>query len=204
MSNYLSVAETAKLIRASLRESFPGVKFSVRSSSYAGGASIRVGWVDGPTTAAVEAVAHPWQGSYFDGMQDYKGSRYHTLDGEPVRFGADFVFCEREETHAVLARAARLVAKKYMGLDLSDDAALQLSHLFREGELWEVMPNVDAWSDHWNLQSLIRRMAAKITDTPFPQPSKTLQRLTQCGDDGYHSGQYLSQSEAMRQQIHAI
>jgi hypothetical protein len=32
----LSVAETAKLVRAELKTTFPGVKFSVRSSSYSG------------------------------------------------------------------------------------------------------------------------------------------------------------------------
>lgn len=36
---YQSCAETAKLLRQALKESFPGVKFSVRSSTYAGGAS---------------------------------------------------------------------------------------------------------------------------------------------------------------------
>lgn len=36
---YLSCAETAKLLRQALKESFPGVKFSVRSSVYSGGAN---------------------------------------------------------------------------------------------------------------------------------------------------------------------
>ena len=39
---YLTCAETAKLARAALKQAFPGVRFSVRSDTYAGGASIHV------------------------------------------------------------------------------------------------------------------------------------------------------------------
>jgi Large polyvalent protein associated domain 29 len=67
---YLSCAETAKLVRAALKKAFPGVKFSVRSSTYSGGASIRVGWVDGPSTKAVQAVTCAYAGGGFDGMID--------------------------------------------------------------------------------------------------------------------------------------
>lgn len=43
---YISCADTAKLIRQAIKEAFPGVKFSVRSSVYSGGASITVEWLD--------------------------------------------------------------------------------------------------------------------------------------------------------------
>lgn len=75
MGEYLSCAETAKLLRAALKKAFPGVKFSVRSDVYAGGASIRVRWTDGPSKKAVEAVAKPYAGGGFDGMIDMA---YHT------------------------------------------------------------------------------------------------------------------------------
>jgi len=45
---YVSVAETAKLVRAALKAAFPGITFSVRSKSYSMGASISVRWTDGP------------------------------------------------------------------------------------------------------------------------------------------------------------
>ena len=44
----VSLTDTAKLIRATLKAKFPGIKFSVRSSRYAGGSSIDVRWNDGP------------------------------------------------------------------------------------------------------------------------------------------------------------
>ena len=44
--DWVSVADTATLVRGALASAFPGVKFYVRSESYAGGASINV-WYDG-------------------------------------------------------------------------------------------------------------------------------------------------------------
>jgi hypothetical protein len=73
-TRYLSCAETAKLIRVALKKAFPGVKFSVRSSTYSMGASIRVGWTDGPTDKAVDSVVQVYSGAGFDGMIDLK---YH-------------------------------------------------------------------------------------------------------------------------------
>jgi hypothetical protein len=67
---YLSCAETAKLIRTALKKNFPGIKFSVRSNTYAGGASIDVGWTDGPTGKEVDAVVKLFEGGRFDGMID--------------------------------------------------------------------------------------------------------------------------------------
>lgn len=118
-ARYLTAAETAKLIRAALKTEFPTVKFSVRSDTYAGGASVRVRWTDGPTSSQVDAVTGAYAGADFDGMVDLKVYAEHWMhpDGtvtlahregttgsfvelisdpigpsaELVRFGADFV-----------------------------------------------------------------------------------------------------------------
>jgi len=73
-TEYLSVTETAKLVRAQLKKHFPGVKFSVRSQSYSGGASIDISWTDGPATRLVDPVARQFRGAAFDGMIDLKTS----------------------------------------------------------------------------------------------------------------------------------
>lgn len=136
MARYLTAAETAKLVRKALKAEFPGQKFSVRSSTYAGGASIRVSWVDGPTAKAVKAVAGVFAGATFDGMVDLKS--YHTslLDGEEVRFGADFVFCEREHTVARVEAAIAQVCETYAGVEVDEfriyereDGTASQSHL---------------------------------------------------------------------------
>lgn len=129
-SEYLTAAETAKLIRQALKQAFPeyGSRFfGVRSKTYSGGASIRVNWTDGPTTEAVDAVVARFAGGGFDGMIDMAynreawlapdgsvsfahtggtqssmgtvperfGSR-HNPDARLVRFGANFVFTDRD------------------------------------------------------------------------------------------------------------
>ena len=97
---WISAADTAKLVRKALKSSFPGVKFSVRTSTYAGGASIRVRWLDGPTVRAVEAVTGHYSGATFDGMVDLKSYHDTVLQGpdgpRTVHFGADFIFTDRE------------------------------------------------------------------------------------------------------------
>jgi hypothetical protein len=122
---YLSCAETAKYVRTALKKKFPGVKFSVRSSVYSGGASIDVSWVLGPTTREVDAVAGQYESADFDGSIDMETHYDHWLlpDGSaivksgpgtqgsmgyipavknpmpagaiPVSFGAHYVQCQR-------------------------------------------------------------------------------------------------------------
>lgn len=135
MTDYLSCAQTAKLIRAALKRAFPGVRFSIRSNTYSGGASVKVKWTDGPLQRDVEAVAKRFQGGDFDGMIDMAVCRHHYLtpdgmavmagtegtegsggtiervdnpappfDARRVRFGADFVFCDRELSEGFRAR----------------------------------------------------------------------------------------------------
>lgn len=55
------VAMVAKQIRAELKEKFPTVKFSVRSSNYSMGCSINVKWTDLPTVEAVEEVTNKFR-----------------------------------------------------------------------------------------------------------------------------------------------
>ncbi|MBF9235625.1 LPD29 domain-containing protein [Microvirga alba] len=94
-TRYVSCVETAKLVRLALKEAFPEVKFKVKSKTYSGGASVTVSWEDGPLTRQVEAIAKAFQGATFDGMTDCKGYLDHKLAGEPVHFGANYVFCSR-------------------------------------------------------------------------------------------------------------
>jgi hypothetical protein len=115
----MTCADTAKLIRKALTEAFPGVQFSVRSKVYSGGASINVGWTDGPNTKQVEAVAGVFSGAHFDSSIDLKTSTYALVDGQEVRFGADFIFCNRHYSDSFIKKAidqfARIYAANYRG-----------------------------------------------------------------------------------------
>lgn len=76
---YLSCAETAKLVRAALKKKFPLVKFSVRSDVYSGGASIDIGWLLGPTTKEVDEIGKQFASASFDGMIDMEVHWEHWL-----------------------------------------------------------------------------------------------------------------------------
>lgn len=173
MAQYLSCVETAKLVRAALKESFAGVKFSVKSSVYAGGASINIRYENGPTYDQVKAVVGMFEGAYFDGMTDYKGSNYGSLDGQEVRFGADYIFVNRKFTKAFLKGAAESVCK-YYGL---------------------VVPAVvDGYDGAYIVNkfdySTERQVMAKIGEISLcdNKPSATLARVGFLGDDGYGYG----------------
>lgn len=99
-------AQTAKRVRTALKERYPAVKFSVRSSTYAGGASIRAGYVDGPPQREVWMFLQQFAGADFDGMTDSMSYRDDVLmanaDGsyELIGSGADFVSAERTVSQA--------------------------------------------------------------------------------------------------------
>ena len=110
---YLSCAETAKRLRAALKAAFPAMRFSVRSKTYAGGASIAVEWMDGPTAKQVQAVCNRFEGATFDGMTDCKGYQTHVVDGQSIHYGADFIHARRAFSVAFLTSVAQAYCRKY-------------------------------------------------------------------------------------------
>ena len=120
MARHISVTETAKLVRKALKHNFPGYKFSVRSKSYSGGASIDVDWTDGPTTPDVDKVIRVFSGATFEGMVDLKS--YHDsivshADGtaETVSYGADYVFSHRTLSPEAEAQIIAGIEEMYGG-----------------------------------------------------------------------------------------
>jgi hypothetical protein len=179
----LSCADTAKLVRRILAESFPGVRFGVRSSTYAGGASIRINWVDGPTVRQVDATAGRLSGAYFDGMTDYQGANYHTLDGRPVRFGANFIFGDRRTSPAALEATimhlfttrAEFASQPWPAILTHDDGTAYIDTAdpvctLRVGPDWG--------------SSLIYQVGYATSHTAT-MPSPTLARIAFTHDDGY-------------------
>mgnify|MGYP006448000435 CR=1 FL=1 len=164
---YLSCAETAKLVRRALRESFPGVRFSVRSDTYSGGASIHVTWTDGPTAARVEPVAKTFAGAGFDGQQDMKVFKRHTLDGEAVHFGADFITCRRDISDAFRDQLWRT----YWHIDLNMRAR------------WEAAAEEYLISRRFEAETVPDRTRALAMTTSLVdrQPSPTVRRVRRKG-----------------------
>lgn len=65
-----SHAACAAAIKAELTGLYPGIKFSVKSSSFSMGDSVNVNWTDGPTSKEVDEIIKKYQYGHFDGMQD--------------------------------------------------------------------------------------------------------------------------------------
>lgn len=85
MVDYISTAETAKLVRGVLKQKFPGVKFSVRTEN-GGAGCINIKWTDGPTDKLVDTAIGAFKNGGFDGMidMDYHSTSYMMPDGEVV------------------------------------------------------------------------------------------------------------------------
>jgi hypothetical protein len=77
-----TLVQAAKLVKIALTMAFAGVAFSVRSSSYANGATIVIDWVDGPTEKRVQKIAGAYQRVSRDYMtgEILSGGRYLSLN----------------------------------------------------------------------------------------------------------------------------
>jgi hypothetical protein len=87
-------ALAAQNIRTELKAAFPLIKFSVRTSTFAGGNDCRVEWTEGPTAKEVEKITDKYSLGQFDGMEDiyrYSAGVFNNLFG-----GIKYLFSERE------------------------------------------------------------------------------------------------------------
>ncbi len=115
MTTYITCAETAKLVRVALASNFPGVKFSVKSKTYSGGASIDISWTNGPKASEIKKITGNFDGASFDGMIDLKSyhSQIHPITGERVHFGADYIFTNRRYTRNFLEPIINKVCEQW-------------------------------------------------------------------------------------------
>lgn len=115
MSDRASAPESAKLLKAALRTTFPATRFSVtlgRGTAY-GMADVR--WTDGPTVKAVQPILNQFEGEGFDGMTDSAYPKFAPLaDGR--RSGLRLINWSR---HISLDLARRCVAQiaPYWGVE---------------------------------------------------------------------------------------
>jgi hypothetical protein len=125
-------AECAAAIRVELKKAFPGVKFSVRSSTFSMGDSVGVSWTDGPTEPAVENVINRFQYGTFDSMTDCAG----IVEGFTGP-GARFVHSNRTVSDRFKAEARARIAVQH---NLTADEAESDSNWTYADKLPEHMP----------------------------------------------------------------
>ena len=104
--------ESAKVLKALLRQHFPATAFSCRLGRGTGWGSLDVSWTDGPTVAAVDGIVRPFEGKGFDGRDDstyYKDARHP--DGTPSGIG--YLSLQRTISADLARRCAEQVAAFY-------------------------------------------------------------------------------------------
>ena len=92
---YETAVDTAKKIRKTLKAAFPGVKFSVTSSTFSMGSSVSVRWTDGPMSSHVDKILNRFKSGYYDGMQDMYESTGYEWEGQ-IYNGAKYVSGSRD------------------------------------------------------------------------------------------------------------
>jgi hypothetical protein len=157
MTKYIPATEVAKMARKTLKDAFPGQKFSVRTSS---GRCLDIQWVDGPARKAVDALVHQYAGESFDGMTDMRSYNDNGTDetGEAISYGTSFVFCERhlspELDHALRMELAQ---------GISDEAGTPIGRVLESNNYWTVpqvyMREVQQGPWEMDLYTMVRRLA---------------------------------------------
>ncbi|KAF7956308.1 hypothetical protein AWV80_38585 [Cupriavidus sp. UYMU48A] len=150
----------------------------MRSDKYSMGASIDVGWEDGPCEAQVDPIVDRFRSAYFCGIEDYKGSRYAMMTTaaglEQVSFGADFIHLNRRHSDQALDRAIGSVYRRHHQ-DFCD-AQMERPTVgdYRNGSLFNVrVPGINGQCGGDTLQDTIRRTAGKHTFVLKVEKSKT-------------------------------
>jgi hypothetical protein len=102
MTNLSEVAKKTKAIRAELKASFPGHKFSVTCKNYSMGSSFRVAWLDGVTEPEVKAITNKY-------IKIFRCKQ----TGEILSGGNTYDYIERSYSPAVMQPELDLIIKKY-------------------------------------------------------------------------------------------
>jgi hypothetical protein len=142
MKNDSLIAAT-KNIRIELAAHFPGVKFSVHSKRYSGGNSVRVYWIDGPTSKQVESIINAYAAGNFDGMTD----SYSYSDDRAWNdaFGSSmYVFAERSYSDKLLCSVIGRIARRLGGLDRQPTV-----EDYRSGRMYNILQSggCDLWRE---------------------------------------------------------
>ena len=163
----ISLVDTAKLVRATLKRHYPSITFTVRTSRYSMGQSIDVAWTDGPPSAEVNAILKPFCGQRFEGIDDSTHRVDGMLDGEPVHFEAHYVTGQRTHSAAFLRQVAAKVARQY-GLPCPVIA----ENRYGEPEMaggWDIVPDAPPFNQPEPLRDVIYYVMHRTSAMPKPR-----------------------------------
>ncbi|MBT2281643.1 hypothetical protein J7E51_27705 [Priestia megaterium] len=111
--------ETAKKIRKELKEKYPNIKFSVRTSKYSGGSSISISWIDGPMKDEITQITDKFEGADFDGYNDLQTYKSYEYKGKYYN-GADYVFAYRTLSDEYRIQIKKHALSMFEDLNIND------------------------------------------------------------------------------------
>lgn len=111
------VALAAQQIRKILKEKFPKIKFTVKSSNYSNGDSIHVEYTNGILPELVEKEIKQYQYGTFDGMTDM----YEYTNSREDIPQTKYLFVSRKITPDVKAKVKSDIAKSFGLKDENDE-----------------------------------------------------------------------------------
>lgn len=150
-----ALVAAAKNVRIELKQAFPRVKFSVRTSRFSGGNSLDVKWIDGPTSDQVAPIVDKYAAGSFNGMDDsytYQESVWRDAFGD-----AKYTKTIRDYSDAAIASAIRTVCAKYAGNFAEKGMQAPTVEEYKAGKLWNVQLIDGENCHHDGLQSIISR-----------------------------------------------
>ncbi|MBM5783052.1 MAG: hypothetical protein FJ368_06520 [Pelagibacterales bacterium] len=162
MKNKTTVAKCAELIRKELKENFPQTKFSVKSSNYSMGNSVRVSWTDGAAENKVEELLTKYQYGGFNGQEDI----YENTNWRDDISQTKYLFCDRK---------------------ISDE--IYLAKFEELKQTWEFLKDVNDINAHsgnllsicgcWTVRHFIYQQAKGFRDVDFTkeEPRKQVENL---------------------------
>lgn len=163
--NWKDSTEVAKIVRKIVKENWPTVKFSVRTHKYAGGASIDVRWLDGPTAEQMDReIKHLQAVSHID-ITDYAHHTTSTHEGETFHSGAHYIFAERKVSKELMEWAARKMATR-LGLPVLN---ILESDYDQQGYVDPEDPNVHLHTDEPEVwyPSVVRSLAYRTSEQDY-------------------------------------
>jgi len=107
------------------------------------------------------------------------------MDGEPVRFGADYITSSRRYSDAAVERAIVSVSRRYTGNFKNAGIENPTVQQFRSGELYRVQLPELHWDGASSVQTMIHQAPAKHADRLKVNTSKTAAKKFITHDEGY-------------------
>jgi hypothetical protein len=107
------------------------------------------------------------------------------MDGEPVRFGADYITSTRRYSDAAVDRAIASLSRRYAGNFKKAGITGLTVEQFRSGDLYRFQLPELHWDGASSVQTMIHQALAKHADRLKVNTSKTAAKKFITHDDGY-------------------